>query len=48
MQKKMYGIEAKTKNMFDFDETARRLQILGCFVQTVQFEQQNVENKREF
>jgi hypothetical protein len=48
MQKKMYGIEAKTKNMFDFDETARRLQTLGCFVLNTQFEQQNGENKREF
>lgn len=23
--KKMYGIEEKTKNMYDFDETVRRL-----------------------
>ena len=39
----MYGIEEKTKNMFDFTETVRRLEELDKFVLITAFE----ENKNE-
>ena len=44
----MYAIEAKTKNMFDFDETVRRLEALNKFVPVESFEEHKVDTTREF
>jgi hypothetical protein len=43
----MYAIEAKTRNMFDFEETARRLEGLKRFVLVEEFEQERAVTQRE-
>lgn len=43
MQKKLYDIETKTKNTYDFDETVRRLEQMNKFVLVNQYNEQ--ENK---
>ena len=34
----MYEVQEKTKNMFDFDETVRRLELLDKFVLVSKFD----------
>ena len=44
-QKKMYAIEQKTKNMYDFEETVHRLEKLNKFVLKRQYDGKNLEIK---
>lgn len=39
MQKRMYGIEEKTKNMFAFEDTVSKLEALDKFVTNKQFKE---------
>ena len=44
----MYEVQEKTKNMFDFDETVRRLELLDKFVLVSKFDSNRTEVKEEF
>jgi hypothetical protein len=47
MQKRMYGIEEKTKNMFAFEDTVSKLEALDKFVTIKQFKEAESQLKEE-